>query len=62
MLLNSKGQTKEKVTGFLLARADGHHCKAMILFKAAPIGGVYREVNQFNTNSLGSVTQKKNLL
>ena len=26
VFLKTKGETKEKVTVFLLAKADGHHC------------------------------------
>ena len=53
--LKTKVQTKEKVTGFFLARADGYQ---MIVFKGACRGKIYREVSQFNNDSLVCVTQK----
>ena len=57
--LKTKGQTKEKVSGFLLARADGKRCTPMIVYKGAPKGLIYREVNGFNDDNLVCVTQKK---
>ena len=57
--LKRKGQTKEKVSGFLFARADGKRCTAMIVYKGAPKGLIYKEVNKFNNENLVCVTQKK---
>ena len=46
------------MTESLLARADVHHCTSMIVFKRASRGKIYREVSQFNNDSLMCITQK----
>ena len=53
VLLKTKGQNKEKVTGFILARADGKLCKML------QKGKIYREVSKINNNTVLCVTQKK---
>ena len=57
--LKTKGQTKEKITGFFLARADGKRCMPLIVYKGAPKGKIFREVNSFNNDNIICVTQKK---
>ena len=58
MLLKTKGQTKQKGTGFLLARADGKRCKLMVVYKGTPKGKVYCEVSKLSDKNILCITQR----
>jgi hypothetical protein len=56
-IIKSKGQTKQKVTGLFLIRADGVKCKPLIVFKGSSKGRIAKEVKGFNNEHITCCAQ-----
>ena len=56
-IIKSNGQSKQKVTGLFLIRADGIKCKPLIIFKGAYKGRIAKEVKSYSNDEILCCTQ-----